>query len=159
MVLTTEVSLAVELWAAAMATMGAAKKMEARILIVLLVDDVIKSRSDEYQLMLVYLDVWVDRKKKARDVFAKKQVLFVIGTEKERASYASLPWDLYAVSFLHRWLVKLVNMAVSRVDKGPYDHGSCGAAQVATLLAANSLVRCGGPQPSRATGPLLLGLQ
>jgi hypothetical protein len=74
-----------------MATMGAAKKTEARILIVLLVDDVIKSRSDEYQLMLVYLDVWVDRKKKARDVFAKKQVLFVIGTEKERASYASLP--------------------------------------------------------------------
>jgi hypothetical protein len=43
-----------------MATRGAAKKTEARILILLLVDDVIKSRSDGYQLMLVYLDVWID---------------------------------------------------------------------------------------------------
>lgn len=34
--------------------------------------------------------LWIEWKKKARDVFAKKQVL-VIGSERERASYAALP--------------------------------------------------------------------
>jgi len=77
-----------------MATRGAAKKTEVRILIVLLVGDVIKSKLTmmiiDYRLMLVYLMFgcdgrWMKKQESERGVY-KETVLLIELRGKERVT-------------------------------------------------------------------------